>query len=192
MKRICLIALSFFWCFSSISNAAINSQYDFESGVPGFLKVIGNGTAVSSGEKFKDGKSSVKFTWKGQAALTFNNCTEIEASMKVNGAGIIIWIYNTAPMDAPLRFTFWNWSEEEICHFDFNMDFKGWRTAWIKYIDMPCPYGPRRQGRERSQDDRHSSGFRAGRDHFRGQGYIFEKQAARPDYPGYADSSEQL
>lgn len=141
MKRICLIALSFFWCFSSISNAAINSQYDFESGVPGFLKVIGNGTAVSSGEKFKDGKSSVKFTWKGQAALAFNNCTEIEASMKVNGAGIIIWIYNTAPMDAPLRFTFWNWSEEEICHFDFNMDFKGWRTAWIKYIDMPCPYG---------------------------------------------------
>ena len=121
--------------------AAINSQYNFESGVPGFLKVAGNGEVVSSSEKFKDGKSSVKFSWKGQAALTFNNCTDIEASMKVNGAGLMIWIYNPVPMDAPLRFTFWNWSDEEICHFDFNMNFKGWRTAWIKYIDMPAPYG---------------------------------------------------
>ena len=121
--------------------AAINSQYNFESGVPGFLRVTGNGEAVSSTEKFKDGKSSVKFSWKGQAALVFNNCTDIEASMKVNGAGIMIWIYNPVPMDAPLRFTFWNWSSEEICHFDFNMNFKGWRTAWIKYVDMLSPYG---------------------------------------------------
>ena len=140
MKRIFIVFVSFLVCFLS-ARAAINSQYDFESGVPGFLRVNGNGEAVSSTEKFKDGKTSVRFSWKGQAALTFNNCTDIEASMKVNGAGIIVWIYNTAPMDAPLRFTFWNWSDEEICHFDFNMDFKGWRTAWIKYIDMPCPYG---------------------------------------------------
>ncbi len=140
MKRVFLSSiftvLSLFY-----AGAAINSQYDFESGVPGFVRVAGNGEVVSSTEKFKDGKSSLKFSWKGQAALTFSNCTDIEASMKVNGAGVMIWIYNTAPMDQPLRFTFWNWSDEEICHFDFNMDFAGWRTAWIKYVDMPCPYG---------------------------------------------------
>ena len=139
MRRIFLLVFALLFAFSV--HAAINSQYNFESGVPGFVRVSGNGEAVSSTEKFKDGKSSIKFTWKGQAALVFNNCTDIEASMKVNRAGIIIWIYNTAPMDAPFTFTFWNWSDEEICHFDFNMNFTGWRTAWIKYEDMLSPYG---------------------------------------------------
>lgn len=123
------------------SFAAINSQYNFENGVPGFVKVDGNGEVVSSDAKFKDGTHSLKFSWQGQAALTFNNCTDIEASMKAKAAGVMVWIYNTVPMDAPLRFSFINWSGDEICHFDFNMDFKGWRTAWIKYIDMLSPYG---------------------------------------------------
>ena len=137
----------FFFCIvfacvgSMMINAAINSQYNFEKGIPGFVRVNGNGEAVSSSDRFKDGKTSLEFSWMGQAALVFNNCTDIEASMKVNGAGIMVWIYNPVPMDAPLRFTFWNWNDEEICHFDFNMDFKGWRTAWVKYVDMPSPYG---------------------------------------------------
>ena len=137
----------FFFCIvfacvgSMMLNAAINSQYNFEKGIPGFVRVNGNGEAVSSSDRFKDGKTSLEFSWMGQAALVFNNCTDIEASMKVNGAGIMVWIYNPVPMDAPLRFTFWNWNDEEICHFDFNMDFKGWRTAWVKYVDMPSPYG---------------------------------------------------
>ena len=105
------------------------------------MRVTGNGELVPSTEKFKDGKTSLKFSWQGQAAIVFNNCTDIEASMKVNRAGLMIWIYNTAPMNGPLRFTFWNWDEEEICHFDFNMNFTGWRTAWIKYEDMLSPYG---------------------------------------------------
>ena len=140
MKRI----FSVFFCLCVLLNvvhAAINSQYNFEKGVPGFVRVTGNGEVVSSGDKFKDGKMSLRFSWKGQALLSFNNCTDIEASMKVAGAGIMVWIYNPEPMDAPLRFTFLNWSDEEICHFDFNMNFKGWRTAWIKYIDMLSPYG---------------------------------------------------
>ena len=141
MRRIFLFLLILTTCCPLAVHAAINPQYGFESGVPGFVKVSGNGSAVSSSDRFKDGKSSIEFSWKGQAALVFSNCTDIEASMKVQGAGIMVWIYNTKPMDAPLRFTFWDWSDEEICHFDFNMDFKGWRTAWIKYIDMPSPYG---------------------------------------------------
>ena len=140
MRRFFLVLSLSLLCLSG-AYAAINSQYNFENGVPGFVRVNGNGEVTSSSDKFKDGKSSLKFSWKGQAALVFNNCTDIEASMKVNRAGLIIWIYNTAPMDAPLRFTFWNWQDEELCHFDFNMNFKGWRTAWIKYEDMLSPYG---------------------------------------------------
>ena len=123
------------------SHAAINPQYGFEDGVPRFVSVNGNGDVVTSGAKFKDGVQSLKFGWQGQAELVFNNFLDIEASMKVNGAGIMVWIYSETPMDAPLRFTFRDWSDNEICHFDFNMDFKGWRTAWIKYIDMRLPDG---------------------------------------------------
>ena len=91
MKRIFLSSIIIILALLDAS-AAINSQYDFESGVPGFVRVAGNGEVLSSTDKFKDGNSSVRFSWKGQAALAFNNCTDIEASMKVNGAGIMIWI----------------------------------------------------------------------------------------------------
>ncbi len=123
------------------ANAAINPQYGFEDGVPGFVSVNGSGEVTSSADRFKDGSSSLRFEWAGQSELVFNDFLDIEASMKVNGAGIMIWICNTAPMDAPLRFTFVDWSDAEICHFDFNMNFTGWRAAWVKYIDMLRPDG---------------------------------------------------
>ena len=126
---------------SVAAEAAINAQYNFESGVPGFVKVQGQGTVTSSADKYKDGSHSLKFEWNGPASLVFENFLDMEASFKVNGAGIIIWIYNTVPSDEPLRFTFWNWSGEEICHFDFNIGYVGWRTAWMKYIDMKTPDG---------------------------------------------------
>lgn len=128
---------------SGAAEAAINSQHNFEDGVPGFVKAEGQGTVTSSDEKFKDGARSLKFEWSGPASLVFSDFLDIEASMKVNGAGIIVWIYNTVPADSPMRFTFWNWSGEEICHFDFNAGFTGWRTAWVKYIDMLTPDGSR-------------------------------------------------
>ncbi len=128
---------------SGAAEAAINSQHNFEDGVPGFVKAEGQGTVTSSDEKFKDGSRSLKFEWSGPASLVFSDFLDMEVSMKVNGAGIIVWIYNTVPADSPMRFTFWNWSGEEICHFDFNAGFTGWRTAWVKYIDMLTPDGSR-------------------------------------------------
>ena len=134
MKRFSLIVLLALFAFNAF--AAINAQYDFENGFPHYLKVNGTGTAELSTDKFKDGASSVKFSWTGQSQLVFMNFSDMEASMKVNGAGLMMWVYNTAPMKEPLRFAFIDWSDQEICHFDFNADFTGWRAIWIKYIDM--------------------------------------------------------
>ena len=53
----------------------------------------------------------------------------------------MMWVYNTCPMKEPIRFTILDWSMNEICHFDFNADFKGWRAIWMKYIDMLTPSG---------------------------------------------------
>ncbi len=125
----------------ALGNAAINPQIDFEDGIPSYAKVKGRATLEQSSEKFKDGRSSAKFSWLGQAELTFSNASDIEASMTVNGAGVIFWIYNTEPTEHPMRFTFWAADGREICHFDFGMNFRGWRTAWIKYIDMKAADG---------------------------------------------------
>ena len=139
MKKSLLVILSLF-C-ATITDAAINSQYNFEKGVPSFMSVNGNGTLESSQLKFKDGASSVKFSWNGPAEIVFSNFQDIEASMKVNNAGMMMWVYNTEPMSEPIRFTILDWNMQEICHLDFNADFKGWRALWIKYIDMPTPSG---------------------------------------------------
>ena len=139
MRRLLLTVMAML-C-ATCSFAAINAQYGFEDGVPSFLSVNENGTVVSATERFKDGNKSVKFSWNGSASLEFRNFFDIEASMKVNGAGLMMWVYNTQPMSEPVRFTITDWSGNEICHFDFNAAFKGWRAIWIKYIDMKTPGG---------------------------------------------------
>ncbi len=128
-------------CWTCGLFAAINAQYGFEGGMPDFISVNGDGKVELSSEKFKDGSKSVRFSWTSPAEMVFSNFSDIEASMKVNGAGLMMWVYNTQPMSEPLVFTFLDWNMNEICHFDFNADFKGWRAIWIKYIDMLSPYG---------------------------------------------------
>ena len=139
MRR--FISTILFLSVALCSYAAMNAQYTFESGLPDFISINGDGKVESSQEKFKDGMRSVKFSWNSPAELVFNNFSDIKASMEVNGAGLMMWIYNTRPMSEPIVFTILDWNMEEICHFDFNADFKGWRAIWIKYIDMLSPYG---------------------------------------------------
>lgn len=139
MKKTVLI-LAILMTVSNI-RAAINPQYGFEDKLPSFLSVNGDAAIELSSDKFKEGKHSVRFTWNGPSELVFSNFDDIESSLKVNDAGIMMWVYNTEPMKDPLRFTILDWNMNEICHFDFNADFKGWRAIWMKYIDMLTPTG---------------------------------------------------
>ena len=121
--------------------AAVDAQHGFEGTLPQFVRVNGKGTITLSAEKFKDGNTSVRFDWNGPAQLMFSNFGDMEAAMKADGGGMILWIYNPVQMDEPLRFKFHDWSGQEICHFDFNMTFTGWRTIWMKFEDMLGPDG---------------------------------------------------
>ena len=138
-RRIFLSIVSIFTVTCSF--AAINAQHSFENGIPSFVKVNGNGSVNPSTEKFKDGKTSMRFDWNGQAELLFTNYADLEKSMQTWHGGVIFWIYNPSPIQAPLTFTFLDWNGNEICHFDFNLDYSGWRTAWVKYDDMKMPGG---------------------------------------------------
>ncbi len=133
MKRFFLLSLL---VISFTAHAAINAQYNFEAGLPAFISATDNGLVGISTDKYKDGTKSVKFSWTGPSSLVFTNCDEIEASMKVKGAGVMMWVYNTAKIPSPLTFTFYDWLGKEICHFDFDMNHTGWRAIWIKYNDM--------------------------------------------------------
>ncbi len=153
MKRL-FVFLPLLLAASFCASAAINSQYAFEGELPSFISARGDGTLSLSSDRFKDGRQSVRFSWTGKSELVFSNYSDLEASMKVDGAGIIMWIYNTAPASSPLTFTFYNWVDREICHFDFNMNHTGWRAIWMKYIDMPSPegyYGDKSPGERNSR-----------------------------------------
>ena len=139
MRKLFLSVLLIFAALSA--HAAINAQYTFEKELPSFLSVNGDGKLELTGEKYKDGVKSVKFSWNSPAEIVFSNFSDIESSLKVNGAGLMMWVYNTTPMKDPIRYTILDWNMQEICHFDFNADFKGWRAIWIKYIDMLTPTG---------------------------------------------------
>lgn len=139
MKKLLLITLSL--TYSIFVHAAINAQFGFEERVPSFVRANGRGSVSLSDEKYKDGKTSLKFEWNGPVQLMLTNSADIEASMKVDGGGMILWIYNPKPFAEPLLFKFHDWNGGVICQFDFNMDFTGWRTIWMKYEDMLTPDG---------------------------------------------------
>ena len=139
MKKILFFLL--FLSATIIADAAINAQYNFEKELPRFISVNGNGALELSGDKYKDGAKSVKFTWNGPVELSFKNCSDIERSMKVKGAGVMMWVYNVTPIKDPVRFAIMDWNNVEICHFDFYPDFTGWRAIWIRYADMRTDEG---------------------------------------------------
>ena len=134
MKRLILTLATLVIAASSF--AAINAQHSFEDKVPAFVRVNGRGSVELSTEKYKDGKTSLKFSWNGPVQLMFTNFTDIEPSMKADGGGMILWIYNTQPFEEPLLFRFHDWNGGVICSFEYHMNYTGWRTAWIKYEDM--------------------------------------------------------
>ena len=139
MNRYLLTFLFFLASFNLF--AAVDAQYGFEGVVPSFVRVNGKGSLTLSADKFKDGKTSVRFDWNGPAQLMFSNFADIEAAMKADGGGMILWIYNPVRSEAPLLFKFHDWNGQEICHFEFNMNFTGWRTIWMKFEDMLGPDG---------------------------------------------------
>ena len=139
MKKI-LLTIASLIC-AVVSYAAVNAQHSFEGKVPAFVRVNGKGTVELSSLKFKDGQTSMKFAWDGPVQLMFTNFSDIEKSMKADGGGMILWVYNTSKFQEPLLFRFHDWNGGVICNFEFYMNFTGWRAIWIKYEDMLTPDG---------------------------------------------------
>ena len=111
------------------------SLYDFES-VPSQVKVRGRGSVSTDTDRFKDGAASLRFSWTGQAELLLQDPQAIQAFMGSRKGGVMFWLCNETPSREPVRVIFRDQDGRDICWFEFGMNFRGWRAAWVRYEDM--------------------------------------------------------
>ena len=91
--------------------------------------VPADGNLSLSETHFKQGKQSVKWDWKGKNASLKIADTAFAAAIKDQRSCYAVWVYNEHPVMDSLVFSFGN----NACSFSFQLNFSGWRTAWVMY-----------------------------------------------------------
>ncbi len=99
--------------------------------------VCKGGKVTLSGKHFKYGKNSLLWSWKrrgasleipGEIPYLHENPDPKETSV----SSFVFWIYSEAPMNGRMRFAFYK-GDRLCCHFDYLMNFTGWRGAWVAF-----------------------------------------------------------
>ncbi len=81
------------------------------------------------------GGSSLRWDYKSQSTLLINTPLQVTAAAESNGATLAFWIYQSKASTGTLKIEGGRGSGRDIwC--EMNLDFTGWRTAWIPYTDM--------------------------------------------------------
>lgn len=130
------IALLFLAAFAQVVSAAIDAKINFENGVPSGFTCSDGGSVETSTLRFKDGEQSLRWSWTKPGQLRYEDYATLMRSARVKDAGVMVWVYNPKAINADMRIDFNSVTGEPVCHFDFHMDFTGWRAAWVKYSDM--------------------------------------------------------
>ena len=86
--------------------AAIDAKISFETEIPKAFVCGENSTAELSGLHYKDGSRSLRWSWSAPSTLRFNDFGQLMRSLRVKGAGVMLWIYNPRAVDADMRFSF--------------------------------------------------------------------------------------
>ncbi|MEM1109540.1 MAG: chondroitinase family polysaccharide lyase [Planctomycetota bacterium] len=124
----------------------------FEDGVPAHIHSSG-GTLSVNHDRMKHGHQSLRWDWQGNATLVYDGHLgyrkqqpmkpgdDPEALMSRadpnQGAlepprAFFAWIYNDKPRQQRLRIQFGR-GDQVDCEFDYNLNFKGWRTIVVGY-----------------------------------------------------------
>lgn len=134
--RIISLSMLLTWFACATGLAAIDAKITFEEGIPKSFSAGENSELSISTDRYKDGHQSLRWSWTAPSELTVSDYASLMRSFKARGAGLMCWIYNTRAVDDDLRFEFLTATGESAYHFDFHMDYTGWRACWIKYGDM--------------------------------------------------------
>ncbi len=118
------------------ASAAIDSKINFEGAIPSTFSTADGSSIELSNLRFKDGSQSLRWQWSMPSELHVADYASLVKSVNARKGGIILWIYNPKAVDDDLHFEFLSTSGEAEYHFDFHLDFTGWRACWMKYVDM--------------------------------------------------------
>ncbi|MBD1420872.1 chondroitinase family polysaccharide lyase [Sphingobacterium chuzhouense] len=102
-----------------------------EQRIPHNWNVI-NGKLSMSSQHFKKGKQSVKWDWMGSDGVISIKDSAFESVQNDPRSTFVFWLYNGEKTDDKLHFIFYK-GEKEMYRFDFNLNYTGWRTAWVMY-----------------------------------------------------------
>ena len=110
--------------------------YQFEEGMPESIKA-GKGSQIAiTQEKYKDGKHSLKWNFKGKDTLTISGDTGYKVfqrgAQEKARSSYAMWIYNKKPIKDEMLIEFKKDGQVK-CSFKLNMNFEGWRTMWVQY-----------------------------------------------------------
>ncbi|MDF7824624.1 chondroitinase family polysaccharide lyase [Pontiellaceae bacterium B12227] len=122
----------------------------FEEGIPVDMAANGGSLTLDT-NRMKHGKQSVKWEWCGNDRIVFDTPIGYRKQRKLTGDsaslqhvdpdameilepphGFFMWIHNDEPRPQRIRFEFGR-GDEVDCWFDYNLNFKGWRTVALNY-----------------------------------------------------------
>ncbi len=98
----------------------------------------GKSDLLLSHQYFKQGEQSLLWHWHAENATIIFSDTTIHGSAAFfdQRSGVKLWLYNETPLSQPLLFRFRDADGSVQYQFFFNLNFSGWRAAWIAYSDM--------------------------------------------------------
>lgn len=113
--------------------------YSFEKNIPKECHVEDGGKIKITSKHFKLGEHSLQWNWESASKFVF-----IPNYDKSTATGMSWWVYNEEPIDRLIHFNLYK-NDKCIASFDYNIDFKGWRSFWyhfsrdggIKVADYP-------------------------------------------------------
>lgn len=108
-----------------------------------FCLVAGAGDLVRSNKYDKDSDgSSLLMAWKSAGEeFVYPETQPLRESLAAGMKhGLTFWVYCESAQEGMLHCSI-DGVYGEICHFDVNLGFTGWRAVWIKFEDMYAPSG---------------------------------------------------
>jgi len=147
MKLQDLVPLMLMGAIALLSSPAIGGSYVVEhesvvsfeaAAVPDDVHASKRSDISISEDRYIDGERSLKWAWSGgPASVTIKRPIPFiadapELRRMPSGSTFAVWVYNPAPVDKKLRFTFGT-GENDDCGFEFGLNYSGWRTCWVMF-----------------------------------------------------------
>ncbi|MDF7823691.1 chondroitinase family polysaccharide lyase [Pontiellaceae bacterium B12227] len=109
-----------------------------DAAVPEGIAAKQSTVSVDTVRRFR-GEQSLKWDWQSGAVLQIDRTVECRPELNRREEGFQktrtfkFWIYNEVPMPGKQLNIVFGDEQGEPCSFPYNLDFSGWRSAWVSY-----------------------------------------------------------